>query len=236
MPYQQINRAALRAQAYDRLGRTGQNFWRDDELNRLINEALRMWNCLTGYWRVRDVSVVTVANQVWYPLPSTITSQMRVEWQAKPLGYSALADLDNGRPAWEGETTADGGDVPSEVAVWAPAGLNLIAIWPADAAGNAQLVLDGIAATPVLTLDADFIDIGSEELSAILDYIEHAAVFKEGGAEFTSTGTLLESFLKAAAERNSLLMASAPFRRWLGIHQDEARVPRRTAEERIGAR
>lgn len=238
MAYTQITLAQFRTQLVERLGPAGSTFWRTDELNAYIQETLRAWNMLTGYWRgkVNITPTGTIANQVWYALPSAMTSGMRVTFNGVPLNVASLDQLDNGRPQWEGETTADGADVPSVVDSWAPAGLTLIAIWPADAAGGNNLMCDGILITPILTADNQFIDIGEEDVDTLLDYCEHLCQFKEGGAEFAaSVDTMYKPFLQAAATRNAMLMASAEFRKWMGLHSDEDSHKRQQGH-RIGAR
>lgn len=238
MAFQQITRAQFRAQLDERLGAASAVFWTTTEKNLYIQETLRCWNMLTGYWRGR-VNVTptgTTATFPWYALPSPMTSGMRVTFNGKPLNVTSLDQLDNGRPNWEGEITTTGGDVPTTVDSWAPAGLALIAIWPADAAGGNDLMCDGILATPILTDDDDYIDIGEEDVDTLLDYCEHLCQFKEGGAEFqASVETGYKSFLSAAATRNSMLMASAKFREWMGIHADEESHKRQSGH-RIGAR
>ena len=241
MPYQQITRAQFRSLIQDRLGNTV--FWRVDELNRSIQESLRVWNSLTGFWRRRALitgagtafPTGTVADLVFYDLPNTLTSKMRLLFNNKPMDPTSLHDLDTGRPEWEGEVTTDGGSVPTEPSLWAPVGLTTVAIWPADAAGGNSLVAEGISSTPILTADGDFVDIGREELDHLIDYIVHISSFKEGGGEFDSTQALLVNFLKGAAERNSMLMASSKFREWMGIHHEEESRPHRVGE-RVGAR
>ncbi|KKK94287.1 hypothetical protein LCGC14_2684390, partial [marine sediment metagenome] len=49
MAYQQLTRAQVRTLAYERLD-NNTKLWRTDEVNRLINESLRTFNALTGYW------------------------------------------------------------------------------------------------------------------------------------------------------------------------------------------
>lgn len=234
MPFTQITRAQLRAQVYARLGQS--TFWRDDEVNRYIQEALRVWNALTGYWKTRDATTKTTVGEHWYTVPSVVTSGMRVLWNGKPLYYSSLWDLDNGRYQWESETTTTGGDVPTTPVLWTPAGLKLIAIWPGDAVAQNSIVFDGISKTPILTSDGSYIDIGSEELVSLLDYIEHIAIFKEGGKEFAASIPLQQAFIKGAMEKNAMLMASAHFRKWLGMQKDDAQKPRYQRPERAGAR
>lgn len=243
MAYQQFTRAQLRSQLLERLGGAGTTFWTTDELNGYIQESLRVWNSLTGFWRTRQV-ITTVANQVWYTVAGTITSSMRVAFNNQGLIPSSMEDLDTGEQYWESETTASGGTVPTQPQLYAIGALNLIGIWPADAAGGNALQVDGIASTPILAADGDFVNIGKEELTAILDYSEHAALFKEGGAEFVATlpsdenpGAILGNFLKAAGKRNATLMQSEMYRLWLGGDvAGREKNPQRTKSERAGAR
>lgn len=232
MAFTQVTRATLRADIKLKLGPT--DFWRDDELNRLINESLHVWNLLTGYWRLRD-TVTTVAGDHFYSVPSTILSLLRVEFNQKPVGKTSIFALDYGQPNWEAEITTDGGNVPSKVDQWAPVGLTLFAIWPGDAAGVNALTVDGIKPAPVLANDADFIDIGEEELNHFEDYVQHIAVLKSAGEEFEATMKIFEDFLKGAGERNALLLGSAKFRKWMGLDKGREQQPMR-AEVKLGAR
>lgn len=243
MPYTNVSLVQMRGLVRNQLGAAADTFWRDDELNMYINEALQVWNALTGYWKVDGVALgtgspkLTVSNQVWYTIPNgTITSTMRLRFNNQPMTPSALDALDQGRPYWESETTTSGGDVPTIPQIWGIGGLNLISIWPADAAGGNALWADGIAVTPVLTSDSDYIDIGSQELGSLLDYCQHVAVFKEGGQEWQATLHLFQEFLQGAANTNAQLLASAPFRVWMGIDQGRASNKRKAEAERVGAR
>lgn len=236
MSYQQITRAQLRTRVIERLGALGPTFYRSDELNRYIQEGLRMWNLLTGYWKTRALLTTPVSPSPWFMLPGTITSNMRVAFNQSPLSPTSIHAMDMGRGAWESETTATGGDVPTTPAVWAVGSVNMIAIWPTDAVGGNSLELDGIASTPILSTDASFVDIGQDELNQLLDFIEHIALFKEGGQEFQQSQALFQSFLRGASTRNALMMASAKFRTWMGLDQDFPRRPRKVTPERVGVR
>lgn len=220
----------------NRLGNAAATFWRDDELNvAVIQPTLRLFNLLTGFWKTRAL-FNTVANQVWYPLPSSITSGLRVSWRDFPLSPTSFYDLDFGRPFWEGEATTSGSDVPTQPKVFAIGALNLIALWPADAAGGSSLIVDGISATPILTTDSSFVDIGQEELSGLLDCAQLLAVFKEGGKEFADAVTTFKRFLKSAGERNSILLASTTYRKFLGLDTSREKKPYKVDTDRVGAR
>lgn len=47
MAYQRVTLAQLRTQILDRLGST-QKFWSQDEIDRALNEAVGVWQALTG--------------------------------------------------------------------------------------------------------------------------------------------------------------------------------------------
>ena len=234
MAYQQLTRAQVRTLAYERLD-NNTRLWRTDEVNRLINEALRTYNALTGYWKSRIGPIATVADQVFYSLPGTMTNPMVAQWNGKSLNFASLFSMDYSRRTWQAETTTSGGEVPDEPIMWIPVGLTQFAIWPADAVANNSLLFDGVATTPIMSADGNFIDIGSDELQSILDYVQHLAAFKEGGQEHENTGLLFKNFLKAAAERNGLLLAHNSFRVWMGLDKRERQVPQRRREG-VGAR
>jgi hypothetical protein len=206
-------------------------FWTAAEQTKLINEALRQWSCLTGYWKTRMV-LTTLSNlSPYYNIAGALTFGMRVEFNGSPLIQSSLTNWDKGYPQWEGRPS-----VPQE---WAPVGISLVAIRPADAVGNNSLVLDGVSAAPVLKNTGDFIDIGAEELNTVIGYTQYLAAFKEGGQEFENALPLYQAFLKAAAVKNEKLTASAIFRRAMGIDNDLAGMRPRRAKplmQPVGAR
>jgi hypothetical protein len=225
---QQYTLAQVQAKVYDRLQQSP--FWSAAEVTAFINESLRLWSILTGYWKKR-VTLTTLPTLPYYSLASYLAFGMRVEFNGTPLAQSSVTNWDKGYPEWEGN--------PSSPQEWAPIGLSLIAIRPADAVGNNSLVLDGVANAPILAKAGDFIDIGSEELTALLGYCQYLAAFKEGGQEFESAIPLYQAFLKAAAVKNEKLNASAIFRRAMGLDPDLAgQHPRRAKSQLqpIGAR
>lgn len=235
MSYQAINRGQLRQLLKNQLGAASNTFWRDTELNFYLQEGLRFFNLLLGYWKTR-VTLTTGPATIWYALPNAINSGLRVTWQGQPLLPCSAFDMDYGRDGWENETTASGGDVPTQPVFYIPGGLNLLGIWPGDAAGNNQLVIDGLTFTPILANDSDFVDIGQEELTGLLDLCQAIAVFKEGGKEFQDSQGQLQTFMKFAAEKNAMFMASAAWRAFLGINTDQMKKPMRLTTERVGAR
>lgn len=222
MAYQQVTLATLRTTLQAKAD-GGSPFWSNTEDLDAINESLRSWNLLTGMWKTRVV-MPTVANQVWYTLASSLVYDLRMDFGSYPMEISSLPSLDNGQPAWEGETTATTG-VPTRPLMFAPAGLRMFAIWPADAVGGTTLVIDSVLSTPQLAADADFIDIGYQELGALLGECLHILTFKKGGPAFEATKHYHQEFLRAAADQNGRLRASALFRRFMGLDLARSQRP-----------
>jgi hypothetical protein len=196
----------------------------------ILKEAFRIFNCLTGYWRDRVTMPLTTVGQSWYQTPAGLTYIYRVEINETPLGSSSLYDLDYGQPTWESDQCASG-DLPQ---IFAPMGTNLFAIWPSSFAGGESMVVDGVIPAPDPTTGT-YVNLGQEELTAILDYSEHLAQFKEGGQEFEASQLLLQKFLKYCGSRNAMLTQSAKFRTWMGL-TDESKRPIRGPREQVGAR
>jgi hypothetical protein len=199
-------------------------FWVDAEANLAINEALLTWNSLTGFWR-GDQLITTTINNWDYALSASIVFGTRVEYDNRPLAPTSLTEMDAGQPGWQGQTTADGGDVPTSPQKWLPLSIDMIAIWPADAVGGHTLKVCGIAQTPTLQADTDFIDIGAEEFNAILGYALHVLALKEGGMRFAATMPLFQEFLMEAAEENDQLATSSYFRQFIGTDQNRQEKP-----------
>ncbi len=225
MAFQEYSPAQLESLLYQRLG-NNTTFWRSQEIGLILKEAFRIFNCLTGYWRERVTMPLTVAGQVWYNTPAGLTYIYRMEINNIPMGSSSLWDLDYGQPSWECDT-----GFPQ---VFAPMGTNLFALWPASENGGESMIVDGVIPAPDPTTGA-FVNLGQEELTAILDYSEHLAQFKEGGQEFEASQLLLQKFLKYCGSRNAMLMQSAKFRTMMGL-TDESKRPIRSTTERVGAR
>lgn len=214
MPYQAVTLAQFRQQLKDKWESVP--FWTDADALLAINESLRIWNLLTGYWK-RKAPITTVANQVWYQVGSTLLYGLRGEWQGLPVTYNSVFDMDYGHPGWEKETTASGGNIPNRVVHVIPKGLTLFAIWPADAVGGNSLLVDSVRATPTLVNDTDYIDIGQEEFGALLGFALHIAAFKQGGLRWKSTQHYYQEFIVAALSKNERLKASIFYRKYLGL-------------------
>lgn len=225
--YQSYTLADLQAQLAQRAD--GSPFWTAAEATDAINEALLTWNSLTGFWK-ETVTFTTTINNWDYALPASLVFGTRVELDGRVLAQASIGDMDYGHPGWQGQTTADGGSVPTTVRNWLPLSVDMIAIWPADAVGGKTLTVDGVAATPQLTAAGDYIDIGNEELTVILGYALHVMALKEGAERFQATMPYFQDFLRAAAEENDQLQLSSEFRAFIGT--DENRQTRLTRGSR----
>lgn len=209
-------------------------YWTQEEARLALNEGLWCWNLLTGTWKARVTVDADPANDPLTGLPSTLVFGTRIAYQSQPLAQGSLHDLLRGRPGAWTETTASGGDVPTRPMVWAPVSLSTVFIWPRPAAFvAAAFTVDGVAATPVLTNEADAVDLEDGVWEVLLDYALHTLAFKEG-ARFASTQPLMQGFLALAAEQNDQLTKSAAFRQYMGLARKDL-VPTRGGQSRLSA-
>lgn len=221
MPYQITTLGQLLPQLAARYESTV--FWTTTEGTNAINEALRTWNVLSSFYKGRK-TFTTVANRVWYPVPSGMLFPFRMDGESTPLVQTTFYDLDLGRPNWEAETTATVG-VPSLPTLWVPGGVTLFAIWPADAAGGKVFTIDGLLPAPVLVNPGDFIDLGEEEIGALLDYALHLLSFKVGGQIFADQLPRYQAFLAHVGTRNERLFSNQAFRKLLNKYTDVDSTP-----------
>jgi hypothetical protein len=234
MPYTTSTLADLVAGLAQRTD--GVVFWTPEEARLAVNETLRDWNLLTGRWRRRlllsTVAPVAGVPTVEYPLGATMTYGMRVALvSGPPLIPSSIFEFDLGRPTWRNETVTTGGDVPTRPILWAPVSLQRIAIWPATAtAGVSDLLVDGVANTPVLVEDADLIDCGEEIVDLLTDYAVHVLAFKEAGPRWRATTPFFQAFLQAAAVENELLKTNQKYKRFAGLDRRRDLQPTRQSE------
>jgi hypothetical protein len=200
-------------------------FWTQAEAIGYLNHALRWWNLLTGYWKRTVLIDLAAPANPFVALPGSLVFGMEITWGAtgKPLFPTALWDLDQGKPRWEEQTIADGAPVPSSVKLWAPVGLKEIAIWPAAASG--QLIVNGVAATPILSALGDYVDLGDLETINIVHFALHIGTFKRGLASYQSTMPFFQHFLDAARKQNTRLTYSALYRKTLGLDLQKSLDP-----------
>ena len=161
----------------------------------------------------------------------TLIYPLRMEWQSYPMNACSIEDMDAFRMNWETETTASGGSVPTRPLLYIPAGLTLFAIWPADSVGGSNMVVDSVLETPILTNDSDFIDLGEEELHALIGEALSIAAFKEGGARFEACKRFHQEFIQAALGKNSRLKTSFKFKKYAGLDTAWSSKPLRVPQQ-----
>ena len=109
-------------------------------------------------------------------------------------------------------------------------GLNLFAFSPVpwDTYSAMATVVQNAPLPDGANPDTSYVQVSQEVLDVILDYAQHIASFKMGGAEFVSTMPLFQRFLMEAAVYNSKLKEMAEYTTFLlGIsQQDENDDPR----------
>lgn len=167
----------------------------------------------------RDIPRADYANQRYRMGQAALAAapavlSARIGNVAIPVDAIRSADLYN--TSWE--AAAQG----SPSAIY-HAGLNIIALSPPPDAAAYSVTLTVVENAPVPAADGDFVQVGRDVLDAVLDYGEHLALFKSGGAEFTGSVPLLQRFLKVASTYNRKLMEIAEFKDMLfGVSQLES--------------
>lgn len=192
MPYTQLTVATLQARLAARW--EGTPFWTPTDALDALNEACRVWNALTGYWR-RRIVVEGPPGDPFLPVPGTLTHAAALTWQGIPItGPVGLATLGKLAPRWRSDTTAQASDPPQ---VWARVGLGLIVVWPAPIAGG-SFEVDGIRQTPTLSAPTDTLDMEEALLELLLGEALHVASFTAGGALLQRTYPLHQAFRRGA--------------------------------------
>lgn len=116
-----------------------------------------------------------------------------------PVVVETLQNADWYAANWQAQAAG------SPVNVWY-AGLNMLALNPVPSANNAFSVTATVLQNMVLpTLNTDFLQVGQDDMGAILDYAQHIALFKSGGAEFAQTIPLYNNFMRHCGLYNSKL-------------------------------
>jgi hypothetical protein len=101
------------------------------------------------------------------------------------------------------------------------AGLNMVALVTLPNAGSYTVTATVVRNMPLPVADGDFLQVGRDDINAILDYAQHVAMLKCGGAEFASTFPLYSSFIRHCTLYNSKLSAMSPFREWIDLRSQE---------------
>lgn len=234
MSFQNITLANLQALVAARL----QNplFFSQAEVNYALNQAIRDFQLGTAFWVGRFV-MPTLAAKPIYNIGTTPAFQvngvtqllmpLRMSFNGLPIDPCSLDDLDNGYPGlpgWQLTTTATPG-APTQPILWSPVGISYFAIYPADAAGNNSLQVDGVLRAPVLVNQGDFINIDSSNVPPLVSEAICTLSTKRGGVAFQKAQAGHAEFMRMCAAMNSHIKAVAQFREYMAI--DRARQTRR---------
>ena len=212
MAYSTTTRSSLRTRVTERLIT---NFWSTSEINAYINEALRVWNVLTGYNRDFYSSVAVTAGLQVYTISQFTGSSnplfiLRVESATDLTTFSTidLRALSHYVPTWFSETAAT-------IQNWTQIGQNNIIVYPKS---TASLLLNVYAVdlADIPSGDSSYIQISEEDMPAIIDYCTFIARLKESGSEFQESIGLLQNFLRAAARYNSMILQTSLYRKVMG--------------------
>lgn len=187
-----------------------------------------MWNVLTGYNRNITSSVIVapyLTSCTTFDISSfspngLIMLRLEVADLGTHLDTLTFKELDELSPSWFGT-----GAVGSPTG-WMHAGMKNILIYPNpdnDYTYNAYT----IDKMTVPTADTDYIQVGEEDMPAIVDYVTFLARLKEGGQETKDATSLLQSFIKCASRYNAKIMNTSIYRRIMGLSPaDQSRPPR----------
>lgn len=143
---------------------------------------------------------------------------------------SSIFDLDTMTPTWQGAT-------PAQPTMLALAGWNLAALNPVPDATGYEILVDVVPNAPIPATDGAYVQLGREEMDAVLDEAQHIASFKMGGAEFQATMKHHANFMRMALLRNARLAAdlrSGPQPLFDKGWREERQRVRRSSEVPVG--
>lgn len=158
-------------------------------VNLLTTDGETTSSLLAQYCSSRYQQIITAAK-----LQRSIIG-VRVNNRIIPI--NPVATLDTTRPGWR---NAPAKTIPSGCSV-----LYDLLIFHPSLSQDVGGTLDVAQSAPVLINPTDFIQLGSEELEAVIDYSQHYLSFKLQGEEFKQTLPLFDDFQKLVSNRNSIL-------------------------------
>lgn len=123
-----------------------------------------------------------------------------------PIWQGSVFDLDVFTPNWM--------NAPGKPTYAGMASHNLLYLGPKPDAVYG-VTIDLLRTMPVPAGTGDYIQVGREQLDAILDMSQHTLCFKLGGAEFVATEACRDRFMKVAAVQNARLLGMEVFKRAL---------------------
>ncbi len=128
----------------------------------------------------------------------------QAQLQGQPVFVDSLAGFDAFNTGWQ--------QTPGPPTAIAAAGLNLVALGPVpDSAGPYSVVIDVVRNAPLPVSDGDFVQVGREDIDAILGYAVHLAAFKQGASNVGDTIDLYTQFQRHAARFDARINAVSRF-------------------------
>ena len=203
MAYTQTTWGELKARLLSRLGE--ESFYPVAIREQSLNEALQVWQSLVGEW-MTGAKTLTGGNGVVF-LATTNIFPLRLVFTDE-LPESTLTEMDSST----GVSFVNGGAaIPS---VYAPCGVSFLVYDKTPPA--VPYTFYGLTDPPQFALDATVLQLQESEMDAVIEYAAHAAMFSEGGEEFTSSAPALQKMVELAMKRNARLSGLAPYRKYLG--------------------
>ena len=210
MAYARTTLTVLRARLLERVGGQGE-FWVTAELDYAINEALAVWQMLTGDF-VTSESILIEGDLPAQDLTATSLWPFRVKLESTILTPTTPKDVDQGRYGWRNEASGT-------AEFWLTRGGRTILLVPVDGTGG-TLSIEEYDGSEQLTAAGDYVQLGDEDINAILDYAQSYLAFKEGPGEGTDLADgIAQMFVNAGKRRASWLARENPFRRYQGTNQ-----------------
>lgn len=222
--YTRTTLAELDARLLERVGGEGV-FWEGRERLRAINEALDVWQMLTGdYIKTVTATAVSTTDVVAIATTNNVALPLRVTPAAggAALTDANIHDYDTGEYGWRNVATG----TPD---TWLPTGVGQFIVTPKPTT-DTNLTLLCIADDYRLS-SGDTVNLGDEELVRILDYAQWYLSFKEGPEEGGKNSSPLRAlFILAANKRNTRLKRTALYRKFMGNQPGELSPTRETPE------
>jgi hypothetical protein len=119
------------------------------------------------------------------------------------VNIDAVQQMDSFLAGWQNTAAT----VPNLIGA---AGMNLVALSPKPSDAH-SVTLDVLIPAPIPSSDSAQLQLGPEEIDAVLDYAQHIAAFKQGGQEFQDTVPHYENMIRLAALQNERIRACASF-------------------------
>jgi len=236
MAYARTTVAEFRSLLIERIG-GNETFWDTGEIDLALNEALAVWQLITGDF-VLAVSTTLPAGAQIITLSTTATPSLgvirlrRMTTTATPSPSTTLYPLsiqeaDQGYYGRQGSASG----TPE---YWAPFGINKFMIHPSASTTQTVQVQYYSADSRLVMNGTTYLDLGDEEVLRLVDYAQWVLSFKEGLKEaLVNTQPLREMFLVAARLRSAKLRGSALYRNYMGNDRDETK-PLRDSNPQAG--